>query len=629
MKSPKESVFLVYQAEHIALAESYIRMYPETEILATSFWLEQELKRRNVTYISAEKFVPQNDDLNILLSKAETIAREWYRHGSMKFFSIEKVSIGEALEPAIDSYLQLFLYVTHLLLELAKSHPDLNDLIVPASSNTTPSTGGPCTFYENHVYEIAAKQFEELKTVRVTLLNEKSDSQIAIFPSPSPFRKIALRLYNSLWILVPRKKHRIYASEYWSHIAPVFSLMSDTELFLMDRKEIASISLKDIFRLRIRLVHPLDYRDSNIRKAAKEMQESFRKEWISAGKAISMMPIFNFYEGNVWNKIDPLLTFIVTEYAERVISDAMVFKDVWSTYHIDKVLLRASVGIHQPHFFIASQLAPHLGIPSIELQHAIEVIDPATVHSRLAASYLASYGINTREALVRSHGYNRERILSIGSPRFDTYSRSKKIDIANERLIRNIKDQSLVIFVAIPGEVVSLHSSNFDSYSLVRFLREMRELKNVLPNSFLIFKVRPGYLHTGLIAFVKNVFSDEEVFITETEDPYLLMRMSDVIITGNSTLVSEALIAERATLIYPVQPHDIYFASQFKNMAHAPVSLVDLIEQVRELIDPMTRMARIQSASSYLKKLYSFDGKASERMAEVLISPLPAIEAIS
>lgn len=403
--------------------------------------------------------------------------------------------------------------------------------------------------------------------------------------------------------------------------------MDDTEVVFMDRKEIQQTPFLQLMKHRIRFMHPLD----NLKKSDVEVAENVSREFLitleSVRTDLKNSPWFTYADINWFPLFDEVLVYAVGHYSQRLVAEYEAFSRIFRKQQIQKILLRASIGGRQHHFFLITRVARELGIPTIELQHANEVVEGSSVHSRLAADYLASYGKGTRDILVRNHGYEPDRIREIGSPRFDRYALHKRpASKVRENIIEPLTLDSTrpIVFVGMSPEIVDLYFVHFDSYTAAHFLKELHSLMESIPGVQLILKFRGGNLTDEYRAYCCTLFP-ENVYLAEYEDPFTLMQISDVVLSPNSTLFYEAMQSGTPAVLYPLRSHDCATKEEYKAIAPTPDTLPELVSIVGDLLNNLeSRQELVVKQKQYLRGTYSFDGKATERTIALLREDLVA-----
>lgn len=580
---------------------------PGATVVCFNYWMERELAHRGIAFRSVADYGTGTDEEE-RIAWTRSVAREWYRLPQALFFTHKGIPLGEALEPMMESYIARFAYYRSLFERVLGAHSGAADLVVPYTMVVPAATAGPLARFEVQAAVDAARSL--IPGRRLTLHTPGRPPPPLERHAHSRSRlKWFISAYNFIVRFAPRKPVRIFASEYWRNIAPFMERMDDIELVLMDRSEIRRMPWREIWKHRVQLAHPRDAMDGTIRKTAAEAAQTFGREWRVARAAIV-------------EKFEPSATpaaqaldYLVEAYAERLVADIEALEKILLRERPQKVLLRASVGGNQHHFFVLARLARRFGIPSIELQHAGAYIDPRSALSRLKTEYLASYG-PYESAWYERNGYASRRLISIGSPRFDRcVAQRAQAGVNGRRLLQQagLDPERPTLVAAVPEEGVG---SGADSYVLAEFFRTIAGVRARVPGLQVVFKFRPKHAAQAPRAFVRELIPD--AVCMADEDLFSLVCAASIVVCGNSSVIYEALIAEKPLLLHPWRRGDSYHARMYESAAPIVYDGAKLADAVaRVLADEAYQRELVARGQTFLKG-YCFDGKSAERMAALL-----------
>jgi hypothetical protein len=621
-------ILLIYEVAQIDEVVEYLGLAAELPcVVALDFWVECELRRRGIECASFSAWRLSDDERDLWFAKASDIAREWYRLPELSFFSHRGLLLGEALEPAVEALETLFYYFVPLRRMFA-AHENLSSVIVPHRHGRIPVSAGPSTQFEFTAVIDVVHFLARDGGFFVQELGTRPEGAVAPFPRQRLSVK-ALLLWNFfIRSFVRSKPIKVFASENWYHISPFLERMDDVELVLMERSEINHISWRQLWAHRIRFIHPLGMQSRALRSIAYAKQAEFKKAWPAARKAVASLPHVMHEGTSIWPLVGPALDFLVERYAERVVYDAEAFAAIYRKEGIQKVVLRASVSGHNPHFFIAAKIAASMSIPSIELQHAGAVLDPRSVHSRMEASYLAGYGTLTRNIYCRNHGYAPQRIRPVGSPRFDSYM--KKLSLTEEERASRVREIGLdparpVVLVATPADIPGLMPHVFDSYENANLFAVVANLQKLLPDLQVLFKFRGGGCSQLHKEYIDEVFGGKNYSIVD-DDLFSRVQMCDLAFSNNSTAFYEVMMGRKPLVLFPWRKTDTYASRVYQQAAPIVFNRDELAPIVEHILNDLGyRRELISTSAAFLKDHYAFDGRASQRMTEILRQPLPAL----
>lgn len=610
----KKRFVLAYELDQLPEVISYREVHPGAQVVCLDFWVERELKRKNVDCISLQDFLPAEDTEEEWWILAQKVAREWYRLPAMAFFEYEGIRIGEALEPMMEMYLSRLFYYVRIAAVLKEKYPEAH-IHIPTSFVGDASSAGPLISFEQWAVADAFR----MAGLENTVQGERVAPPKHIFPR-MVWKSLLVRAYNMIVGFAPRRSLKIYASEYWSHIAPIIEQMSDTELVLMEGSELKKIPWRHILKHRIRIRHPADAVKGALKRRAQEQSSRFLQQWAAGKDAVGQFLITE-REGLDWHPVLDACEYLVA-YSSRVIADIDAFKNILQEEKPNVVLQRASIGGRQHHFFLMARIAARFKIPSIELQHAGAEFNPRSVHSRLETSYLAAYGEVEREEYVRN-GYRPEQIIPIGSPRFDAYRlNAERLSKMRKETLHSIglDPTRPVVMAAVPAQQSSLSPVLFSSYDIATYFREMRNAWLVIPETQFLFKFRQRNCHEHHRAYLRELFPEGGIAMADG-DPFPLICASDGVISGNSTIVYETMISRRPLVLFPWKKWD-YSLDLYSAVAPYARSGIELAQCLKK--DESYARENAMKEQSFMER-HVFDGHSATRVAALLHEDLSAI----
>lgn len=580
----------------------HVNTYPGTQILCLDFWAERYLAEQNVSFISGQDLCTGGEEAQGA-ALAQEIAREWYRRPSLSFFVHDGINIGEVFEPMLEMYLSILFYYTRIFKALKEKYPDA-ELYIPVLSFESSLAGPLAPFEGRAVYDAACMAgFVLTDSVELTLPTNH------LFPR-STLQTFLIHFYNILVSFVPKKTLKIYASEYWSHIAPILAHMPDTELVLMESSELRQIGWRNILKHRIRVRHPGDASRS-MRPQALAKGERYKKHW-EVTRSDVLLFLESKQSGLVWNPLLTALEYLIA-YAPRIIVDIDGLKRIYQQEEPQLIVQRASIGGRLHHFFLMARIAKQLGIPSVELQHAGAIFNPASVHSKLETDYLASYGEVEREEYGKN-GYAEERIVSIGSPRL-TVSTNTNRDAILQSLGLDPKKKTLL--AAVPSELAELQAVSYSSYDIADFLTNLRRVKDLIPELQFICKFRKDADDVERQVYIKEVFPEGGIVSTDLPIQTVISA-ADIVTSGNSTILYEALINHKLLVLFPWKTWDynLQVYAPVIPFAHDGKELGELLQRLFENTEYSNEVR--QKEEAFLAR-HSFDEEVGRRSARVFL----------
>ena len=604
------TLLILHDESHADLAT------PGTRVACLNFWLERELTSRSIDFISLGDYSPDYERAGEITTAVRDAAREWYRLPAMRFFEHKDIRIGEAFEPMVDIYLGRLAYWRYALERVLDASSGITELVIPHSEANISITAGALASFEMRVVVDAARSIAEERGLAFRALGEASQPPERLLDSRSLLQEAVVAFYNAVIRFAPKRPLKIFASEYWRNVAPFIEHMDDVELVLMERSEFRAIPWKHLWRHRVRFMHPRAVVRSVAQRTTRSAAEQFRAAWPAASKTLEDW--HGWKSASVsWKIVKPALDYLVETYAERIVADIEGLEHILAHERPNKVLLRASIGERQPHFFLAARIARYLGIPSIEQQHAGAFVDPRSAHSRLETDSLASYGPYESEWGRRANDASKH-FVPVGSPRFDRYITERaEAQVHGRRLLQEagLDPARSVLLAAVREEGIGFGT---DSYVLADFFRAVASVQARVPELQIVFKFRPGHTKQAPRAFVQEILP--EAVCMAREDLFSLICASSMVVCGNSSVIYETLIASKPLLLHPWQTYDAYHAQMYTPAAPIVYKGTELAGAVAHILTNATYRQELLARGQDFLKGYSFDGKSAERMAALLRS---------
>lgn len=609
MKS--DQFVIIHETAHLSEVLAYKEAHADAQIICLDFWVERELKKKNILCLSLRDFMLSEDTEEEWWILAQDVAREWYRIPAMQFFEYDDIRIAEVLEPIFETYLSRLFYYARIYTALRRAYPNAMFLIPVPIVDDAPTAGALITFERMAVVDAA-----KLAHLTHTVLGERATPPRRHFFPRTRWKSLLVRAYNTFIRLAPSRGRKIYASEYWSHIGSIIAKMEDTELVLMEVSELKHIPWRQIWKHRVRIQHPADLIGSWERRTAARVARTYAEEWRTAREEVAAY-LTRAQRELDWYPVLAACEYIIA-YSSRVVADIDALGRILMKERPDVIIQLASVGGRRHHFFLIARIATKLKIPTIELQHAGAVFDSRSVHSRLETSYLAAYGEMEREQYMLN-GYASEQIIIVGSPRFDQYRRdTEHFSNLREKIVRSIGLTSTqrIVMITVPEERLSLYALDFSSYDLAVFFLDFQEVRKIMPDVQFIFKFRRKNCTEHHRAYLQELFSGNGIAITEA-DPYPLLCASDCVLSGNSTIMYETMISGRPLLLYPWKKRDYHleFYSAVAPYARSGAELANLLKHV--FSDKAYAHAVVEKQQRFLER-HAFDGHSTERVATLL-----------
>ncbi|MFI5260386.1 MAG: hypothetical protein ACHQU0_01150 [Candidatus Paceibacteria bacterium] len=618
-----KTAILIYEIQQIRTLVDFLASVSEEEkteltVIALGADIEFLLEKEGVSFQSGRDLRSTSHlDCHI---NAEKIGREVLSDPAFSFFSYREVPLVNVCMPVLQTYLMSILYFVDVLTTLAENHPHFTRLILFPHTYIPLETDGIMAPLEasaavdaarivakKHDLEIFIPEFE----TSFMLLRVRKN--IALYYMKRRVFGWALFVLNTIVkIGVPRKSIRILASDNWKNISSLVRELPDAELLLLDRAEARKIDWSSIWRNRMRFMHVQSFVSNMERKASRSKAHDFALHMEKIRNENVPLQEAGFRGHSLTAVISVAIQNLLERGGGRAVSLIDGSYSLCEQMRPDIVLVRASLST-QIHFPILCHVARALGIPSLEVQHGLLYLGPGTFIRRPAVHYMATYGPLTSEGF-KAFGYTDKTLFNIGSPRFDAYQaiHDKKPDSGHN-------ERGFTIAAIVP-EI--LPQSWSDSYEIVRYLSELASAVADMPNVLVILKLRPDPHNDAFYrSAIAQTFESVPHKIAQYEPLVDVFAESDAIVAIYSTTVLEALISGRPTVYNGSLEFHEALGRDLAAYADAGALLMantqeDLTKSLESLVrDPQVRDTLVRNADHFMAENYSFDGKASQKLA--------------
>lgn len=630
-----KELIVLYERGQTDTVLAYVRDKKGAEIIVLDYWMERELQGRGVVVRPLTDYVPSWMDFSALHTVMEQTARQWHRLPEMSFFKHKGLALGESAELIVSILLDAMLGHLVFFDSLFEAHPDLQCLTVPHSTQGISEGVGPFAPFQVSMIATVGAYAARRRGVAFKTVGSPPKGEPMMFPKLSLFKRLSLGLYNTaIRTLAQRRPLRLYVSDHWRNVKTFMAGMDDVEAIFVDRKELRHIPLRELWRHRIRFMHPLDALSKHAQAVARAKRDEFRAEWQKAKAAVGSLPGFIYKDFNWWEIAGPVFDMLVETYSERIVADIESVEKILKNEDINRTLLRASIS-GQHHFFIMGELPRALNLPcvSVELQHGIGVgIFPRDwVAGHMHADYVASYGPFVQKAFVRN-GYEARRVANTGSPRFDRYF-SERDAMSKEERDRKVAGLGLdpkrpVITVIMTNETtgLSLGPSSFNSYEFRDILRALRDIQANIPGAQYILKFRSAGDLNKYKTYVEELFTAGDTAL-DCGDAFSAILLGDFVYSCFTTVAGEVLMGRRPMVLFPLEKGDDYFYKSMQDgafMVPFPseqdgLKTAEVVEVSKRLInDPAFYKEAQERGERYLAENYTFKGDSTKRVADFL-----------
>ena len=614
------TIILLYELGHVEKLERFWRERLEdgTESLVVALTpnLETALKKRNIHYSSGCDYRPLDTNRFIL---AEKWTSEIFESPDWKWFQYRDIQLSRMYSFSLQLYFVQLLYYATIVDNLFVKYPNIRRLVIFPSLQSVPPRGRALE-YERIAAVVACAKLIGIRNgieviVPEVIRHQGLATDTFIFSLKRFFLEFGINIWNTcVSILRPLGTPRILASDYWRNIAPIISSLPRGELILFDRGEIFKAGLRNIWHFRIRLFHFSSFSIRRRETQRAEAQKLFEKQW--GPLRDHGLPECSFHGFSLRPLLAKALDGIILREASKALRDIDGAYEMFKTLAPDIIFLRASVSA-QIHFFILAMVARTSGIPSLELQHGLEYLGPGSISKQHSAEYVAVYGQIVQDEFA-ALGFPREKFPIVGSPRFDAYKKEAA-------LARREHREKAGISVLCIGFVVDMEWF-YDDYDLKDYYSAIAQALEKVPNSLAVIKLRPGPFHENSCrSMINRIFARVPYTIVQYEPLSELFASADIVISYYSTVILEALQFSKPTIVFSAQQMEKeYIHFHFARYADSGgLIIADTQEELEAACSSLAgdsdmRARLTRGAEETVKQFYRFDGRASERIVELI-----------
>lgn len=618
-----KTAIILYEPEHLASFDVLVAKWSMRDekpiIVSLDAEIDYTLEKRGVTFISGK--ILQNRTAPDSYMRSDELTREICENKLFSFLQYRGISLLRPLRLSIHQYFQILLYYVDIIERFTESAPDVGRLVVPTSVVPVSKTSGPLGIEETGIVAEAIRRVAEGRVVRYesykTLsasLQAKNRGREWIFSFKRTLFGIILSFFNGFMALRSRRSIRIVASDYWRNIVPVLRELPEAELVLLDRSEALKAGFSNIWRHKMQFMHISHFISWRGRMHALAHAKKCKREWTTMRKKALASIDLSFHGAHLLATVERIMAHLIKNAVPDVICDIEGTYAMYERLSPDAVLLRASVS-GQRHFAILPLVAREKGIPALEVQHGGEYLGPGSPTREHPAHFFATYGRLVCDEL-RNLGYEEERLLPVGSPRFDAY-------------VKNRRKKSAP---GIPG--VSILSNTpawnvgerYGTYSVEEYFHALGEAARAVQDSHLMIASRSGTARAPFLkeARERGLHGVPYESVGATPLPELFVK-ADIFVCSHSTVVYEAMLYRLPVVIASFAPvekmmTDFHF-SRFRDagalaIAHTPEELREIVGKLATDAGARKRMS--DAGEAFMKEQFSFDGHASERIARLV-----------
>lgn len=605
------NVIALYKLEQVPLLKEFLRTHsPDLfTVVALRADIEESLDLAGISFDCGRKLRTVEPIERLRL--AESIVDEIVTSKDLFFWQYEGISFAKLHRITLQDYLSKLFYWMDIFSQLIVKYPDGSLYIWSDGMH-----GNVKNLFDNFslIQETAAQIVVQCNDISLHVLPGVTHkkyflSQLNFFLERMIFSTLLFFVNSFVTLKVKKKSKRLLIADYWRNTASYANYLEDTELIFLERMEFFKLTWKNILQYRIRFFSVFGRRTNNFSTDINGKAEVIKKEWqiLSDKKPLFLNKEFI---GVPLNTVSQHLMTLAVAQIEQDCKNVNSVEQLLIRVKPDAIVVRASAS-QQVHFSLLCQLAKKLSIPSIEPQHGLFYLGPGSVPKHSTAQYLATYGPLASEEL-KVAGYAGTTV-DIGSPRFDVYATLPEIPIS----------EALTVLIVLPDDTTGTW---FDSYDVVDLLDTVAALAQSDISLNILLKARSGAesAEFGYAAALKRLHSFTNVTIERETPLHHLMGKSHVVVSVFSTILVEAIAAERAVIYWAqngfhssvVSLHIDSYSS--KNGCFVCYQKMALIDTIKFLTESKNRFVAIEQVKKFGRENFSFSKGSAERYKNLL-----------
>lgn len=277
---------------------------------------------------------------------------------------------------------------------------------------------------------------------------------------------------------------------------------------------------------------------------------------------------------------------------------------------------------NSPNFKIILDAAKQSGVFTVGYQHgSIHELHPAYRYSKAdldqapMPDLTLTWGNKWNKLLVDKGNYLPEKVRIVGQIRTDIIKHLEQNHaITKESVFEEIGEKKIVLFATQPQRDSLLRLKAAEDVVLA-----CKKLKGNTPH--LVFKLHPRENDPEFYMHIADKHQFENFTISREEDLYILLKISNLVITCFSTVGTEALYFNKPLIILDHLKQDLL--SYYKDsVAFQATNVEELAFYMNELLAGKLAIDQ-QVLKEYLhESTYKIDGMTSERVWDSLVTDL-------
>jgi hypothetical protein len=354
-----------------------------------------------------------------------------------------------------------------------------------------------------------------------------------------------------------------------------------------------------------------DYSTREIENKIKEAKKWLSHSWYSLKNIESLKKTLTYQEIPLWNLLEDEFSYLFTTYFVELVKYIEVMR-----YMINREKVKIVVSWNDVLKFekTVALLCKDLKIPTLVIQHGVTGHPMGYVP--VTSDKMAVWGEIAKNWLV-NHGVNSDKLVITGNPKFDDLSR-KEIDPKKSTIYDELKLDSkkgVFVFATQPPLVGFISRETEKANELV--FRALLKAMEEFPDKQLVVKLHP--IDDGKL--VRRIAGEQKakmnIVITKNVNLYDLLRVSDLLITIDSTVALEAMLLNKPVVLINLDKRSNIYLE--RGAAIGVEEAQNIVPTIKEILFGTAEKALEKERKKFVYDCaYKQDGQASKRILDLI-----------
>ena len=594
----------------------------DSKIICFDFESHKLLDKMSVKHHLVEEYFSEQDKL-IMDDKALELTTNWYKHKELKkTLEYRDVNLGSLLEIELIGY----------FFEYIKRITGIDNIIKKESPSTIiTSFLSTCTEIisnkkEIKIIKIKSKKKPSLFFDSIEIPIGIKGNIVSIKISRTNFlriRKLSIKCLNILYNLKPnfikiKNKKIILLLDFNPNLyVELLKLLSESEfnVLLLNQRRPAIwnySSLQIMKRLDCKIIEMGDFASKKTKMKSDDEKIKMMKKLDELWKNEIFNEIFSINGNQFWHAIKNSFSSLTTNRFIESIERFILLNELFDKIDVHGILEWAHVGIEDK---IIISIINERGIPNMFLQHGLYIQNKKFEKYNQILPIFPSNGSKhvvwgkILEDFLLEHNIEKNDIIKIGSPRHDKFFKKKYIN------------RSDTILIAANGFFHN-NSNGTDIRAFIRMENAIKKIVHTIKkscNKKIIVKLHPGRVSFDIKPIIHEI--DPTIEIYQNENIMDLLENCDAVISLNfSTIILDALIAQKPTMVFLPEEQGFMNEIPLKEGAVLYTSDVNQIEQIiiNLLSNKEIRNELIRKGNDFVNDYFTNKGNASFELSKIL-----------